>query len=537
MKWNSMVRSIGKLAAGMALGAMLAGFVPAEYARAETSFQVGDVVGKVLSTDIEAQVNGSTIASMNIDGLTAVVAEDLRNYGFDVAWVPQRKEVAIAPVHGKTIRSKEAAPGNKQPVGQEIGDVLYTNIRATYEGKSIRSFNIGGKTAIVLNDLASFGKLDWNEGARKLSFVPEPAGTERKPMDGLLAVNELDIIKVSGMAISAEGVTYEGVNIGIVEDGMPYLSVEWIARQLGYETVTDEDGAVRLTDGDYELTMRPGEKEVGRSWFGLSLQPLEQFRAPILKDGVLYAYQVDLKNYMGYETVWSPDTNLLDITYKTYLVEDYGVPESLDNYDYTVRMVGNFSLYDYPVILMRNRINGEKQSYAVSSGSSIFDGELKELYGYSSISKTTADIGTNELLIEIEMGNRPLYAKRFTVELTYHNVKPMVNIAYDMNNIVHVKEVHPQQAYAEPTADTFTVSGTVTNNEGSTLNVKVTREDNPEEAVGTLSVPIKDLAFKADILLPGEPGVYRITVSSILTFPRGTTDVPVAKWYVRKVVQ
>ncbi|MDF2938675.1 MAG: hypothetical protein K0Q90_4048, partial [Paenibacillaceae bacterium] len=266
-----MIRSIGKLAAGMALGTMLAGVILTGTVRSESSAQVGDAVGKVFATDIEAQVNGSTIASMNIDGLTAVVAEDLRSYGFDVAWIPQHKEVAIAPVAGKTVHAQAAASEDILPVGQVVGDVFFTDIKATYEGKPIRSFNIGGKTAIVLNDLASFGKLDWNEGARKLSFIPELTDTDRKPMDGLLAVNEAEIIKINGMAISAQGVAYQGVDIGVVEEGMPFLSVEWLAGQLGYVTETDEDGAVRLTDGDYELVLRPGKKQTERSWFGVPL--------------------------------------------------------------------------------------------------------------------------------------------------------------------------------------------------------------------------------------------------------------------------
>ena len=48
---------------------------------------VGDVVGFTRYTDIVASINNHNIASFNIDGYTGVVAEDLRNYGFDVQWV------------------------------------------------------------------------------------------------------------------------------------------------------------------------------------------------------------------------------------------------------------------------------------------------------------------------------------------------------------------------------------------------------------------------------------------------------------------
>jgi hypothetical protein len=65
---------------------------------------VGAVVGEVLSTDIEAFVNGKRIPSMNVYGSTAVVAEDLRSYGFDVAWIPQTKQVAITNTSDKVVQ-------------------------------------------------------------------------------------------------------------------------------------------------------------------------------------------------------------------------------------------------------------------------------------------------------------------------------------------------------------------------------------------------------------------------------------------------
>lgn len=532
-----MIGSIKKLVAGLAVCAMLAGGVVAGAARAEASPQVGDVVGQVLATDIEAQVNGSAIASMNIDGLTAVVAEDLRSYGFDVAWIPQRKEVAIVPVAGKPVHPHDVGSRQELPVGQKIGEVFFTDIRATYNGESIRSFNIGGKTAIVLNDLASFGKLDWNEAARKLFFIPEPAGAERRLMEGLLAVEEQEAIKLSGIAIGAEGGAYEGANVGVVKQGMPFLSVEWIAGKLGYEAQKDENGAVRLTDGNYELTLHPGEKQAERSWFGLPLQPFEQYQAPVLEDGLLYAYQVDLKDMLGYEMVWSPETRDLDITYRTYQVEDYGIPESIDNYDYTVRMVGNLSGYDFPMILAENRINGENRAYAISS-MTLNDREgLKELYNYSYISNTRTDIGLNELEVRVEVGRRPLYIKKFQAELTYRNVKPEVDTSNVLGSFVGVSGVNPSQAYAETAGSTFTISGTVTNDVTGSLSVKVTREDNPDETVGTFAVLVEGAAFKLDVPLPEEPGVYRITLNSLLTFPRGTLNTPVAKWYVNKLAQ
>lgn len=56
--------------------------------------------------------------------------------------------------------------------------------------------------------------------------------------------------------------------------------------------------------------------------------------------------------------------------------------------------------------------------------------------------------------------------------------------------------------------------------------MKLTREDKPDETVGTFTVPVKDAAFVFEVPLPDETGVYRITLNSLVTFPRGTFDTP-----------
>lgn len=46
----------------------------------------GRAVDWALYTDITAQINGHPLRSYNVNGSTAVVAEDLRGYGFQVLW-------------------------------------------------------------------------------------------------------------------------------------------------------------------------------------------------------------------------------------------------------------------------------------------------------------------------------------------------------------------------------------------------------------------------------------------------------------------
>lgn len=50
------------------------------------SANVGDIVGKIYSTDIASDIDDMPIQSYNIGGKTVIIAEDLANYGFKVVW-------------------------------------------------------------------------------------------------------------------------------------------------------------------------------------------------------------------------------------------------------------------------------------------------------------------------------------------------------------------------------------------------------------------------------------------------------------------
>ena len=52
-------------------------------------------IGDVIETDIITMIDHSPIASYNIDGYTYVIAEDLRNYGFDVVWDGEARTLSI----------------------------------------------------------------------------------------------------------------------------------------------------------------------------------------------------------------------------------------------------------------------------------------------------------------------------------------------------------------------------------------------------------------------------------------------------------
>lgn len=81
---------------GFVIGVILTLLVTGTVLAVASSNIVGDIIGSIFHTDIVTYFNGAKINSFNINGQTAIVAEDLRDYGFDVTWNGEKRELHVA---------------------------------------------------------------------------------------------------------------------------------------------------------------------------------------------------------------------------------------------------------------------------------------------------------------------------------------------------------------------------------------------------------------------------------------------------------
>ena len=132
--------------------------------------KIGDDIGDVLSTDIIAQIDEVTIPSFNINNSMAVKVSDLKNYGFDVSWDEQKREVHIKRNGAKEIKPLDAGSRNTAAVGAKLGDVLYTDIKTYMGDREVKSFNMNGSTLVHFRELKDFGTVTWDE-VRKLAAL------------------------------------------------------------------------------------------------------------------------------------------------------------------------------------------------------------------------------------------------------------------------------------------------------------------------------------------------------------------------------
>ena len=133
----------------------------------------GKIINYSLYPEIVAKINGHVIRSYNIDGYTAVVAEDLRGYGFYAIWDPTERTLSVVRATNddgslqNPYKWPDYDPGElTHPIGSRAFPIYATDIRTYVAGRQVNAFNIDGETLIWIDDLSPYGDVVWHEKER-----------------------------------------------------------------------------------------------------------------------------------------------------------------------------------------------------------------------------------------------------------------------------------------------------------------------------------------------------------------------------------
>lgn len=134
--------------------------------------------GWALYTDIVARINGHPIRSYNIDGYTAVMAEELRGYGFCVLWNAEERTLRLSrSMRDGEPETPEVWPAyTPEPLNHRVGArarrVYETDIKTYAAGEwAPHSCNLDGETLVRIDDLAGFGSVVWDADARVIELT------------------------------------------------------------------------------------------------------------------------------------------------------------------------------------------------------------------------------------------------------------------------------------------------------------------------------------------------------------------------------
>jgi len=139
----------------------------------------GDIAGNLYYTDIVAYMNEAPITSYNIGGKTVIDAEILNwNYGFDVYWYADTRRLELTDKGGQFCSLQALAGDTLEQIKGKPGDIAghyyKTDIVTLLNGKEIESYNIGGRTFIVAENMKDVGyDVLWDSEKRTLHIAME----------------------------------------------------------------------------------------------------------------------------------------------------------------------------------------------------------------------------------------------------------------------------------------------------------------------------------------------------------------------------
>lgn len=150
-------------------------------------------IGRVYSTDIVAYVDGIPINSYNIGGRTGIVCEELKRYGFFVSWEEDTRKLFVTSAGEKNHMEGWPNLKSSKDIGKVIGSIYKTDIITYINGKRIPSYNIGGRTIVLIEDLnESYGFTTyWNAEKRTISANPYRSGNLINTDLGMCRILEL----------------------------------------------------------------------------------------------------------------------------------------------------------------------------------------------------------------------------------------------------------------------------------------------------------------------------------------------------------
>lgn len=231
----------------------------------------GSVLGYAKYTDIAAYINHYPIASYNINGYTAIVAEDLQNYGFNVVWDGEARTLSVT----RNEEATEIVPyGNiyrySALAGTDSIPYIQTDIKTYVNGSFVDGFNIDGKTCIYIDSLAPYGEVAWVPEIRAIKLW-----IEELPMKGYEPLAEAPVT----MMYAPDGRTIV-VNNSEVE---AYKNVGWYVNKSDVTTtlVSKDKRRIVVYNAEVEEYIKQGWTPVQSS----KIDPSKPMVAVTFDDG------------------------------------------------------------------------------------------------------------------------------------------------------------------------------------------------------------------------------------------------------------
>ena len=222
---------------------------------------IGGVIGDIYSTDIIADDDGIPIRSFSLDGKTAVIAENLRRYNFEVGYNDSLRTLYACVLENTYTASPDTV--ERGTCGEIVGHIYKSDITTSINGTNVPCFSLNGEMAVAIEDIgADITQTDrsetgimyrWDAENRTISLLPDyDNGVQAEIIFN--RYNALPYIE-NGVLKYHAGMTGNGIETTVPSGSFKY-PVHWGSEDgetVGYVCDVKKDEPVQLEDGSWAM--------------------------------------------------------------------------------------------------------------------------------------------------------------------------------------------------------------------------------------------------------------------------------------------
>lgn len=383
------------------------------------------------------------------------------------------------------------------------------------ETKCVTLFELPDGTRYIYGYIDGDGTNFWS-----LELKPEDCYTQ-SPYNFIVREDSVQTMRVE---FKGNQMYHQGHYVGFGVSGLPMLSLQYLAGEFGYEMRKDAQTGVYVVEQvnlSYSFRVKPGSNLAEICYDGRNIGEYELFGKPILRNGVLYLYSLDIRELLGMTSVWDNEARTWDVSYRDYTVYQNAFPgEVNDDVLLLTCLATSPGGYEYPFLTVKNT---DKDAYYGASGHSLTPG-ADGLNRFEMNSSAYLPDELNNLEAGLTVGQRILSYSPLAVRRNIEDKEIKIQPPYQLTN--------PARGYIKTSDAQILVSGSVAEPAKAYTEELVLFVKNPDSGVTIqqISISVVDGQFTYDLKLT-DPGLYKITLTSVMAAPRGLAYPEITYFY------
>lgn len=325
---------------------------------------------------------------------------------------------------------------------------------------------------------------------------------------------------------SSGGMFLDNQRIGYGKGSLPMLTLRALVEYFGFKVeYAKKTGSITVEQGSYSFTVHPGSKRAELFWDMKSVRYVDLVEAPVVKNGTLYMYSMDMSGLLGLNSYWNNDTKTWTVTRKDYTVKELGFPTVFGDRSAVVSSL----VLDSGQYMPWAEIGNVSDGSGMAGGSVGYIGKQSDgLNAYDMMSEYVFNGNESTVAYVVIFEQRILFYKIFHIRMDL-TAKQLQNKLPD-----EFRFTAPAQGYIRQKKPDVQISGTnilATSGDSGELEVFAYKDGSKGDLVQK-TILYNNGTFSGNIQLGSGAGLYRIIVAYPMAAPHGTAYPEIMSFYV-----